>query len=243
MDFKKYGDIEYSYISKESGGYILKNKNISPYIDLNEFNQFVLEKAVFGTNIFKIGSGGAKLLVLSGIHGDELSSQIANLILLNEYKDKKINNTVYFIPFTAPFSTMKNQRHYRGFDLNRSAHIENSLSNKILKAIVDLDIDFVGDFHTTAINSTPGCESIFASKKPTPESLLISQFIASETGTRSIVFPVAGSSYKGAMEDECNILGIPAVTAEVLSPFGVVGEGTVERSYGQMKSFLRYFGT
>lgn len=237
-----YDGLEYSYVSKESGGYISRNRNIFNYFDLNDLDQFVLKSAVFGTPIFKLGSSGNRILILSGIHGNELSSQIACLKLLNEYINKEINHTLYFIPFAAPFATMNNDRNYRGDDLNRSAHIKGSLSNLILDCICDLGIDFVGDFHTTAVNSNPGCESIFASKKPTDESFLISEFIFRDIGSKNIVFPVAGASYKGAIEDECNIRGIPAITGEVLSPFGAVGKGSVERSYIQMKSFFDYFG-
>lgn len=237
-----YDGLKYSYVSKESGGYISRNVNIFNYFDLNGLNQFVLKCAVFGTPIFKLGSSGNRILILSGIHGNELSSQIACLKILNEYVNREINHTLYLIPFAAPFATMNNDRNYRGDDLNRSGHIEGSLSNMILDSISKLGIDFVGDFHTTAVNSNPGCESIFASKKPTLESFLISEFISMDTGSQDIVFPVAGASYKGAIEDECNIMGVPAITGEVLSPFGAVGKGSIERSYNQMKSFLDYFG-
>lgn len=237
-----YDGLEYSYVSRESGGYISKNKNIFNYFDLNGLDQFVLGRAVFGTPIFRLGSSGNRILILSGIHGNELSSQIACLKLLNEYVGKEINHTLYMIPFAAPFATMSNDRNYRGMDLNRSAHIGGSLSNMILECIEKLSIDFVGDFHTTALNSNPGFEAVFASKSPTAESFLISEFVSKDTGSKSIVFPVAGASYEGAVEDECNIRGIPAVTGEVLSPFGAVGKGSVERSYNQMKSFVDYFG-
>ncbi|WP_178648611.1 succinylglutamate desuccinylase/aspartoacylase family protein [uncultured Methanobrevibacter sp.] len=237
-----YDGLEYSYVSKESGGYISRNRNIFNYFHLNRLDQFVLECAVYGTPIFKLGSSGNKILILSGIHGNELSSQIACLKLLNEYVHKEINHTLYFIPFAAPYATMNNDRNYHYSDLNRSAHIKGSLSNRILECVKKLDIDFVGDFHTTALNSNPGCEAVFASKSPTAESYLISEFISKDTESHNIVFPVAGASYKGAIEDECNIMGIPAITGEVLSPFGAVGKGSVERSYNQMKSFSDYFG-
>lgn len=241
FEMTPYG-VEYSYISKNSGGYISKNKNIFKFIDLNDFNLFVLKKAIYGTPIFKVGSGKNKILILSGIHGNELSSQIANLKVLNEYKDKNVDCTLYFIPFASPFSTMNNIRDYLSLDLNRSTHIKNSLSNLILEAVVDLGVNFVGDFHTTAINSNPGFDSVFASKSPSFESFLISKYVANATECKSIIFPVAGSSYEGAVEDECNILGIPAITGEVLSPFGAVGDGSVLKSYRQMKCFLDYFG-
>ena len=245
MNFVKveeFDNLEYSYISKYSGGYISKNENIFNFINMNSLNQFILEKAVFGTPIFKVGSKGNKYLLLSGIHGDELPSQIASLMVLNEYVNKKVNGTLYFIPFASPFSTMENERNFHLNDLNRSAHIEGSLSNNIFKTISALDIDFVGDFHSTAINSNPGVEAIFSSKNPTPESFFIASYVSRDVGSKNIVFPKASASYKGAIEDECNLNGIPAITGEVVSPFGVVGYGSVEKSYRQIKSFLAYFG-
>ena len=202
-------------------------------IELNELNKFILEKSVFGTPIFKLGHGENKLLILSGIHGNELPSQIANIRLLNELVDKKINGTVFFIPFAAPNNTL---------DLNRASHVKNSLSNLIIQKIEELGISFVGDFHSTAFNSNPGFESIFSTKSPTAESFLIANYIARDIDSRIIALDCAGESYMGAVEDVCNVRGIPAITGEVLSPFASVGEGSVERSYLQMKSFLSYFG-
>ncbi len=237
-----FDDLEYSYVSNDSGGYISRNKNIFNHIDLNPLNIFILEKSVYGTPIFKIGNKGSKILILSGIHGNELPSQLANLLLLNEFSTKRLDNTIYFIPFAAPSSTMMNIRYFDEADLNRSAHINGSLSNKILNLIINLNIDFVGDFHSTAINSNPGCEAVFSSVNPTSESFLIANYIFHDIGSKYINFINAGSSFKGAVEDECNLKGIPAITGEVVSPFGGVGEGSVERSLLQMKSFLNYFG-
>ena len=137
---------------------------------------------------------------------------------------------------------MNNERTFNSLDLNRSAHITNSLSNMIIQAIDELKINFVGDFHSTAYNSNPGFESVFSSKNPSPESYLIAQYISGDVGSEVISFDVAGSSYKGAIEDVCNLRGIPAVTCEVVSPFASVGKGSFEKSLEQMKSFLTYFG-
>ena len=137
---------------------------------------------------------------------------------------------------------MNSERTFNSMDLNRSAHIKNSVSNLILEAILDLGVDFVGDFHSTSYNSNPGCESIFSSKSPSPESFLIANYISKDVGSEMIAFDFAGASYKGAVEDVCNLKGIPAVTCEVLCPFGNVAKGTVETSLSQMKSFLHYFG-
>jgi len=245
MHFRKvenFDNLEMSYISDFSGAYIARNKNLLNELNLNPLTQFILEKSVFGTPIFKLGSGGNRLLILSGIHGNELPPQIANVKLLNELIKEDLNNTLYFIPFASPKSTMNNERTFNSIDLNRSAHINNSLSNLIIKAILDLKINFVGDFHSTARNANPGFESVFSSKSPTPESFLIANYISRDVGCDVISFDYSGSTYKGAVEDVCNLKGIPAITAEVLCPFANVARGSVERSFAQMKSFLSYFG-
>jgi len=245
MEFRKvsqFDNLEVSYISDLSGGYVSKNKNLFSQIELRDLNKFILEKAVFGTPIFKLGGGKSKLLILSGIHGNELPPQIANLQLLNELIDSDLSSTLFFVPFAAPKATMKSERTFNSMDLNRSAHINNSLSNLILKAVLDLGINFVGDFHSTAVNSNPGFESIFSSKSPSPESFLIANYISRDVGSEVISFDFAGSSYKGAIEDVCNLKNVPAVTCEVLCPFSNVSAGSVEKSLSQMKSFLEYFG-
>ena len=245
MYFKKvegFENLEIGCISDFSGGYISRNRKLLEKLSLTPLTQFILEKSVFGTPIFKLGNGGNKLLVSSGIHGNELPPQIANVMLLNEMVDKDVNHTIYFIPFASPKSTMNNERTFNSMDLNRSAHINNSLSNLIIKAIVELGIDFVGDFHSTALNSNPGFESIFSSKSPCPESFLVANYISQDVGSEMIAFDYAGSSYKGAVEDVCNLKKIPAITCEVLCPFGNVASGSVEKSFSQMKSFLSYFG-
>lgn len=237
-----FDDVEMTYVSFLSRGYISKNKNLFEKIELTPFTRFVLQSTTYGTPIFKFGNSGKKILVLSGIHGNELAPQLACLSLLNELIGSDLNNTVYVIPFASPKSTMNNERTFNSLDLNRSAHITNSLSNMIIQAVSELKIKFVGDFHSTAYNSNPGVESVFSSKNPSPESYLMAEYISEEVGSEVISFDVAGSSYKGAIEDVCNLRGIPAVTCEVVSPFASVGKGSFEKSLEQMKSFLTYFG-
>lgn len=245
MDFDILNDfknVEMSYVSFLSKGYIARNRNIFEKINLTPFSKFILKSCIYGTPIFKMGSSGKKLLILSGVHGNELPPQLANLKLLNQLMNMDLNNTIYFIPFASPKSTMNNERTFNNVDLNRAAHIQNSLSNRIIQCIEELGIDFVGDFHSTAYNSNPGFESVFSSKNPTPESVLIAQYISKTVGSEIIDYDMAGSLYKGAVEDTCNLRGIPAVTCEVLSPFASVGKGSFEKSLEQMKSFLEYFG-
>lgn len=245
MDFdfiNAFDNVEMSYVSFLSKGYISRNRNIFHKIKLTDFTRFVLKSYVYGTPIFKFGDGGKRLLILSGVHGNELPSQLASLQLLNEFLEKDLSNTVYIVPLVSPESTMYNERTFNSRDLNRSAHIRNSLSSLIIRSVIDLKIDSVGDFHSTSYNSNPGFEAIFSSKNPSPESYLIASHICHDVGSEIISFDFTGSSYKGAVEDVCNLMGGPAVTAEVLSPFASVGKGSVKRSLLQMKSFLSYFG-
>lgn len=242
VNVDRFDGLKMAYVCDFSGGYISRNHKLFSQIELTDLNRLILEKSVFGTPIFKMGEGGKKILMISGIHGNELPPQIACLKLMNELADCKLSNTLYFIPFAAPKSSMNIERTFNEMDLNRSAHIRNSLSNLILQAASQLEIDFAGDFHSTSRNSNPGFESIFSSKSPSPESFLIANYISRDVGSEVISFDFAGASYKGAVEDVCNLRGIPAVTCEVLSPFGNVAEGSVEKSLSQMRSFLDYFG-
>ena len=245
MHFKKieeFGNLEMTYISNHSGGYISRNKHGRRNLELSKLTQFILEKCVYGTPIFKLPGGDNQILILSGIHGNELPPQVANVKLINKLLDRDLNNTIYFIPFAAPKATMENERTFNAMDLNRSAHIKNSISNLILDAVQKLQINLVGDFHSTAYNSNPGFEAVFSSKSPCPESFFIANFISQDVGSEVISFDFAGSSYKGAVEDVCNLKRVPAVTCEVLCPFASIEQGTVDRSFAQMESFLSCFG-
>ena len=121
MHFEKideFGNIGMKYLSDFSGGFISRNRHVLNNLKLNKFTQFILEKCVYGTPIFKLGSGGNRILILSGIHGNELPSQVANVKLLNKLLNHDLNNTLYFIPFASPKSTMYNEEESRNdYDL------------------------------------------------------------------------------------------------------------------------------
>ena len=243
MDFKKIEEnenLEIAYICTYSGGFISRNKQVLNNLELNKLTQIILSKSVYGTPIFKLGNRGKKILIISGIHGNELPPQIANIQLINNLINKKLKNTLYFIPFAAPKSTMNNERTFNSMDLNRSAHIKNSISNLIINFAINSNINYIGDFHSTSYNANPGCESVFSSKQPTPESYLISEYISNQVGSKIINLTYAGSQYKGAIEDVSNLNKIPSITCEVLSPFANVGEGSITKSLMQMESFISY---
>lgn len=238
---KEKMDLNIIHISQESGGYISANSAVFGSIPHNKTSKKVLIEAIKGTPLIKFGEGGPSVMIISGIHGNELPPQIASLILINELKDFQLNGTVYIIPFSSPKATMYNSRWFNSADLNRIANIDGSLSNLIMKKIKELGIKSVGDFHSTAPNSNPGKEGIFCTMKPSPESFHIGKYISDNTHSEILSYDHAGSAYQGAIEDECNISNIPAVTCEVLCANGSITEEAYKKSLKQMKYFLSYF--
>lgn len=240
-DINFLGNTSSNILFSYSGGFISGNYYLFKYIPKTPLSRFVLKETIKGTPIFKFGSGNLRLMLVSGVHGNEIPPQIASLLLMEKLFCKDLNGTVYVIPFTAPRSSMENIRWFNNDDLNRSSDVFGSLTNVILKKAHELKIDSLADFHSTSINSNPGKEGIFCSLKPLHKSYEIGEYISHKIGSEIISFDMAGSTFKGALEDECNLSGIPAVTCEVLSPHGYAEEGTYLRSLKQMEAFLSYF--
>ena len=253
MDDLNKNNLELEIISYESGGFISANRNIFSNINLSDNSRFILNQAIKGTPMVKIGNGNPKIMLVAGVHGNELAPQIAALNLIEEIADldveskkgnpnKRLNGTVYVIPFASPKSTMDNSRYFDGIDLNRSSHLPHTITNMILKKAKKLEVSAIGDFHSSAPNSNPGKEGIFCTKVPCSKSYFIADYISKKVGSEKILYPSAGIPFKGALEDEANLIQIPAVTCEVLSAIGYSNEKICKRSYLQMKAFLEYFG-
>lgn len=234
--------LDLDYVSYETGGFISANRNIFNNLSLTKNAKYVLKSSIKGTPIIKIGNHYPKVMIVAGIHGNELAPQISALNLIDQIHDMDLLGTVYIVPFACPKASMLNSRYFDGGDLNRLAHIKDSVSNLILKKAKELDVSAIGDFHSTAPNSNPGKEGVFCTEYPTLTSFSIAEFISEATGSEMIVYSSAGIPFKGALEDESNLEGIPAVTCEVLSAIGYANEKICNRSILQMKSFLQYFG-
>ena len=228
-------------IAQDTGGDISLNQDLWGKLDLGSIGKLLTKAALKGTPLLKFGSGSPRILLCAGIHGNELPPQVAFFKLLNHLEDKKVNGTVYVIPIAIPYATMKNSRRFKGWDMNRKTFKEGYISNTILKTAQKLEIQAAADFHSTQPQSNPGVESVFCSKKPCYESFKIASHITRETSSKIISQEQAGKLYGGALEDELNIQGIPAVTCEVVSRNGKLDSGSVERSLLQMNSFLNYF--
>ena len=245
MDDLNKNNLELEIISYESGGFISANKNIFNNIYLSDNSRFILNQSIKGTPMIKIGNEGPKIMLVAGVHGNELAPQIAALNLIEKLSNLDssgaVNGTVYIIPFASPKSTMDNSRYFDGIDLNRSSHLPHTITNIILKKAKKLEVSAIGDFHSSAPNSNPGKEGIFCTKVPCSKSYFIAEYISKKVGSEKILYPSAGIPFKGALEDEANLIQIPAVTCEVLSAIGYSNEKICQRSYLQMKAFLEYF--
>ena len=229
-------------ISAETAGDLQENQVFMKNLSGSGLAFKLLDSAREGTPLIRIGKGSPKIMLTAGVHGNELSPQIAALDVAQKLVDQNIEGTVYLIPFAIPFATMKSSRRFKGFDMNRTAFKEGTLSNEIIKVAKDLNLDSLADFHATKPYSNPGVESIFCSKKPCQESFTIAEHINKATKSKIICHKNAGTLYNGALEDECNKSNIPAVTCEVVSHNGKVDPGSQERSYLQMVAYMSYFG-
>lgn len=146
------------------------------------------------------------------------------------------------MPFLIPSSTARTSRYWNGKNPNSIANIRGTPTNRILQIALSRDVDAVGDFHSTRPGGVPGKTSILCTRIPTYESYRMAYYMSRYSGSAFIPAQVAGKDYPGALEDVCNLAGIPAVTAEVKSPHGYVASGSVTKSYTQMMGFLKYNG-
>ena len=228
-------------VSHETSGRIEKNTALMEYLSESSVIDDLIDAAKIGTPLLKIGSGSPKIMITSGIHGNELPPQVAAIQLIDDLLKAEINGTLYIIPFAIPYATMENSRRFKGMDMNRTASKGGFISNNIINTIKSLKISAVGDFHSTKPGSNPGIESVFCSKSPCYESYLMAKHITDANSSKMICHQEAGALYNGALEDECNLTGIPAITCEVVSRNGIVEDKSSKRSYIQMKSYLEYF--
>ncbi len=229
-------------LSHRTGGRINENLVLMDQFHHSDVSLKLVKAARYGTAMFRIGEGFPKVMLTAGVHGNELPPQIAALRLADSLVKKDLKGTVYIIPFAMPQATMENSRRFKGFDMNRTASKEGYASNKILKATDKFNTVSLADFHSTKPRSNPGIESVFCSKKPSPESVHIAKYITDEMHSKIICHQSAGSLYSGALEDECNLKGTASVTCEVVSENGEINPKSIERSYLQMVSYLKYFG-
>ena len=209
---------EYVSIDYSTAGNVLANNHLNRYFINSGFRKNAelmeyVEMTKKGSVVFKAGSGRYNLLLVGGVHGDELASQAALIRLMHNIiqGNMKIKCRLHIVPFLIPYAQNNN-------------------------------ITALCDCHTTDPDKKPGFASVFCSARPLFDSIKIAKHICIDTSSRILPISDAGSILKGAVEDESNLRGIPSVTCEAVSPSGNLYEDSVDFSYMQICSFLDYFG-
>ncbi len=203
----------------------------------------MVKAAKKGTPMIKFkGGNGKKVFVTAGVHGNELSSQIAALKLIKYLESHPVNGTAYIIPFINPKATAKNVRDYNGVSLNEKANVKGTISYKTVRLIVKFKCDAYGDFHCTRPGGVPGKNIAMGTYSPTEQSAVMAKFIAKDSNVKYLIYKKAGGEYPGALEDEVNLKHILAVTCEVKTPHGKIARGSIGKSFSMMKSLFKFNG-
>ena len=225
----------------KSGANVLKNKRIKANVPKSALVRKIIKLAKSGTPVIKFKGGKGKVVfITAGCHGNEIPSQVAAMKLIKYLETHYIKGTVYVMPFMNPKGTAANVRDYKGVHLNKKANKKGTISYKTVKLIKKFKCDAYGDFHATRPGGKPGKDLVFGSYKPTKKSATIAKYIAKNAKVKYKIYKRAGVEYPGALEDEVNLKGIPAVTCEVISPHGKIKKRSVSKSLLMMKTLLKY---
>ena len=225
----------------KSGANVLKNKRIKANVPNSALVRKIIKLAKSGTPLIKFKGGKGKIVfITAGCHGNEIPSQVAAMKLIKYLETHYIKGTVYVMPFMNPKGTAANVRDYKGVHLNKKANKKGTISYKTVRLIKKFKCDAYGDFHATRPGGKPGKNLVFGSYKPTKKSAAIAKYIAKNAKVKYKIYKRAGAEYPGALEDEVNLKGIPAVTCEVLSPHGKIKKGSASKSLLMMKTLLKY---
>ena len=224
-----------------SGANVRSNQRIKANVPNSALVRKIIRLARYGTPLIKFKGGNGKVVfITAGCHGNEIPPQVAAMKLIQYLETHSIKGTVYVMPFMNPKGTAANVRDYKGIHLNKLAHKKGTISYKTVQLIKRFRCDAYGDFHATRPGGKPGRDLVFGSYRPTKKSATIAKYIAKNAKVKYKIYSRAGLEYPGALEDEVNLKGIPAVTCEVLSPHGKIRKGSVSKSLLMMKTLLKY---
>ncbi len=233
------GDVK--IINTATGGNVTLNPYVNKYLPQTQLSQEIVSKANQGTPMVSFGTGEPQVMIVAGLHGNEIPATIAAMRLINYLDGRKLKGTVHIIPFAIPYSTSINNRLWQGQDPNRIANIQGTPSNIILNKAKELDVVGMGDFHSTQPGGVPGKTSIICTQVPTYQSYNLASYISQQTGSQLINHNTAGVVYPGGLEDEGSKAGIPSIIGEVMSPHGYADSNTINISYQQMFALLKYY--
>ena len=219
---------------------VLSNSEIAANIPNSNISQQMCAYTNNCTPVYKIGTGESPVTVISaGVHGDQLVPSVAAMRLINYLNGRKINGTVYVIPFTSPKAISQNTKLTDGVNLNTVADESGTASNDVVKLALNNNASAVGDFHETEVGKNPGKTTIMCSQVPTYASFQLAEDMSMLSLDTTMTYYVAGVAYDGAVEDVLNLNGTASVTPlVVVSSHGTVYDSAVDESYDQMLALL-----
>ncbi len=221
-------------------GNVGKIKLLKKNMPNNKWVKKAVKATKKGNPLLKFEGGkGKKVFITAGVHGNELSSQVAVMKLIAHLSKTPIKGTVYIIPFVNIKAISHKVRH-TGTDYNRVAHKSGTISNKIVKLVKKYDCDAYGDFHTTQPGGAPGQNIVMGSKTPAKKCAAMTNYIAKHAKVNKKLYKYAGQEYSGALADNVNKKGIPGVICEVVLPHNTVTGSSVKISYRMMTSLLKF---
>lgn len=221
-------------------GDVSKIKLIKKNMPNNKWVKKAVAATKKGNPLLKFQGGkGKTIFMTAGVHGNELSSQVAAMKLINHLSKTPIKGTVYIIPFVNIKAISHKVRH-TGVDYNRVAHKSGTISNKIVKLVVKYKADAYGDFHTTQPGGAPGKNIVMGSKAPAKKCKSMTDYIAKNAKVNKRLYKYAGEQYPGALADNVNKKGIPGVICEVVLPHNTVTAKSVKISYNMMNCLLKF---
>ena len=232
-----------NYVSLEIMYWGLKGDvSKAPLIKKNMPNNYWVKKAVKATKkgipLITIKGGGKNVVFMtSGVHGNELNSQVAAMKMIKYLTEHPIKGTVYIIPFVNVKAISQKVR-LTDYDFNRVAHESGTVSNKIIKLILEKKCDAYGDFHTTVSPGVPGINVVLGYTSP-GKCVPMTKYISDKADVDRI-FYYPGEKYRWSLADYCNLKGTPAVICEVISPVNEVSARATRLSWDQMTAFLIY---
>jgi len=229
--------LEITNINPETSGLITENSELTGYIPKTDINDQIISTAKYGTPMITLGDGSyPRVMIIAGVHGNELSPQLAALKLINDLENKDIKGTVYVIPFAIPYTTARNTRNLMGEDPSRTTECVGSPINLILAIAKQENIDYVGNFESTKLGGEPGEKSVLCLKDESYKSYEIAKYVEKDTG--STVYENAKDTK--TLKNVFNLEGIPTVTCEVVCSHGKIACESVSESYKQMMALLEF---
>lgn len=216
-----------------TGGDVSKNNEILDHLPETPLNSEIIEIGKKGAPLIKFGDGSKpRVMLIAGVHGNELPPQIAALNLVNDLNNKGLNGTVYVVPFTAPQASAQNSKLHEKDNLNLVADIPGTPTHTIINMARKLKINALADFHSTSTHPAENSVIYFLDVR----SSKMAVYINKKTNSRLL----AHIYNPGTLIAAANNNNIPTILCEVESPDGLATEVSIQYAYHQMKAFLKF---